>query len=84
MLSALLVMAAVWILTITGWRSRRVSVDDAVLPVVLILPTGSPMVVHIRNGHSPLQQIDERNVNQLGLAWSMDFHPYVDMKRLRW
>ena len=70
----LLVMAAVWVLTITGC-ARRVSVDDAALR-----NADSDSANWITYGRtyseqrfSPLQQIDERNVNQLGLAWSMDF-----------
>ena len=69
-----LVMAAVWVLTITGC-ARHVEVDDAALR-----DADSDSANWITHGRtyseqrfSPLTQIGEQSVNRLGLAWSMDF-----------
>jgi quinohemoprotein ethanol dehydrogenase len=71
---ALLTMAAVWVLSITGC-ARPVEVDDAALR-----NADSDSANWITYGRtyseqrfSPLKQIDEESVKQLGLAWSMDF-----------
>ncbi len=71
---ALLVMAAVWVLSITGC-ARRTDVDDATLR-----DADSDSANWITYGRtyseqrfSPLKQVDEQSVSHLGLAWSMDF-----------
>ena len=72
--SALLGMAAAWVLTIAGC-ARHVEVDDAALR-----DADSDSANWITYGRtyseqrfSPLKEIDEQSVNRLGLAWSMDF-----------
>lgn len=72
--SALLGMAAAWVLTIAGC-ARHVEVDDAALR-----DADSDTANWITYGRtyseqrfSPLKEIDEQSVNRLGLVWSMDF-----------
>ncbi|HKV04792.1 MAG TPA: PQQ-dependent dehydrogenase, methanol/ethanol family [Candidatus Acidoferrales bacterium] len=70
----LLMMAAVWVLTIAGC-SRRVEVDDAALRNADF--DSANWITYGRTyseqHFSPLKQIDEQSVGRLGLAWSMNF-----------
>jgi quinohemoprotein ethanol dehydrogenase len=71
---ALLVMAAIWVLTLAGC-ARHVEVDDAALRAADSDPANWITYgrTYSEQRFSPLKQIDEQSVNRLGLAWSMDF-----------